>query len=827
MGKTPSAALIKAARYELKKRAARQSLAAFTLFTCPGYQMGWVHQEICDALDQFLADVIAKKSPRLIITMPPRSGKSEIVSRRFPAYALGRCPDLQIIATSYGSSLSQRFNRDVQRIIDDDAYREVFPETTLSGMNARTSATGSYIRTADLFEIVGHRGAYRSTGVGGGITGQGAECVLEGAKVVTPYGERSIETICAGMPVLAYNEKTGKPEWHTVQAVRVKDVSNRLIRISSDGGRSLFVTGNHPVYADGRFKRADLLATGQMLLCVVREGLHPERVRMEEEGFPRNEKRVLLKGMLSGIRKQKGGGETQVHTVWCPRKERTEVLPGVSARCATMEVRDGETTHKKTLRVLRETLSCGTSWPRHLRKILLHGLQERISQRFNESRGKCPVQKLGRSTAEQGERSKGVPRFATLGLGAGRVFLRPLRRNGKPDCASRQPQSRIERNEESRNPLQEVSRRGSSTGGSWYLRGEHIAEVECVPLNGRSVRVYDLQVEGCHNFFANGILVHNCLIIDDPVKDRASADSPTTRESTWDWYTSTAYTRLSPGGGVIAMATRWNTDDLIGRLIEQDKRGTGDHWTLINYPAIAERDEIHRKAGEALHPERYPLEALMKIRAAIGSRDWAALYQQSPVPDGGGLFKREWIQYWDKLPDRFDSTCISWDMTFKDSKTSDYVVGQVWGRKDGCFYLIDQFRGQWDFVKTLDQFVAAAQKYPRVTRKLVEDKANGSAIISTLKRKVSGIIPITPKESKEARASAVTTLWEAKNVFLPPKDRFPWVERDFIPELLSFPSGAHDDQIDSMSQALNDLNKRGTLKIDQTNIEYLGRFVNR
>ena len=485
--KTPSAALIKAARYELKKRAARQALSSFILFTYPQYLMGWVHEEICEALDKFLEDVREKRSPRLIITMPPRSGKSEIVSRRFPAYALGRNPDMQIIATSYGSDLSARFNRDVQRIIDDDPYRAVFPETTLSGKSVKTTVAGAYIRTSDLFEIVGHKGAYRSTGVGGGITGQGADI----------------------------------------------------------------------------------------------------------------------------------------------------------------------------------------------------------------------------------------------------------------------------------------------------------------------------------------------LIVDDPVKDRASANSATIRESTWDWYTSTAYTRLSPGGGVIVMCTRWHTDDLVGRLIDRDHKGTGDHWTVINYPAIAEEDEPHRKKGEALHPERYPLEALEQIRKAVGARDWEALYQQHPVPDGGGLFKREWIQYWDQLPERFDAACISWDMTFKDSKASDYVVGQVWGRKDGCFYLIDLFRGKWDFVNTLEQFISASKKYPRITRKLVEDKANGSAIISTLKKKVSGIIPITPKESKEARASAVTTLWEARNVYLPPPDRFPWVEREFIPELLSFPSGAHDDQIDSLSMALNDLSKHGGLNIDPTNLAYL------
>lgn len=225
--------------------------------------------------------------------------------------------------------------------------------------------------------------------------------------------------------------------------------------------------------------------------------------------------------------------------------------------------------------------------------------------------------------------------------------------------------------------------------------------------------------------------------------------------------------------------------------------------------------------GELLFPERFSEQQVSEMEKTMGAYATAGQFQQRPVPRGGGLFQESWIQHWTELPKSFDATVISWDMTFKDTKSSDFVVGQVWGKKGGCFFLIDQFRGQWDFVKTLEQFVTAAKKHPRITRKLVEDKANGSAIISTLKKKVSGIIPVTPKESKEARASAVATLWEAKNVYLPPTDRFPWVKNDFIPELLAFPAGVHDDQVDAMTQALNDLSKGGTIKIDQSNMEYL------
>lgn len=125
------------------------------------------------------------------------------------------------------------------------------------------------------------------------------------------------------------------------------------------------------------------------------------------------------------------------------------------------------------------------------------------------------------------------------------------------------------------------------------------------------------------------------LIIDDPLKDRAEAESELKRNTVWDWYTSTAYTRLMPKGRVIVVQTRWHEDDLAGRLLEAVEKG-GDKWVCLNLPAIDGE-------GKALWPERYPVEALERIKAAIGPRDWAALYQQQPSPDDGDFFKRDWF----------------------------------------------------------------------------------------------------------------------------------------------------------------------------------------
>lgn len=157
---------------------ARRSLLSFTKFTKPDYKTGWFNRVLARELDRFLADVIAEKSPRLIIEAPPRHGKSELASRRFPAYALGRYPDLSFIGTSYSSDLASQMNRDVQRIIDAEAYRRLFPDTTLWGSNIRTVADGSYLRNSDIFEIVDHQGVYKSAGVGAGITGRGGRILL-------------------------------------------------------------------------------------------------------------------------------------------------------------------------------------------------------------------------------------------------------------------------------------------------------------------------------------------------------------------------------------------------------------------------------------------------------------------------------------------------------------------------------------------------------------------------------------------------------------------------------------------------------------------------
>jgi predicted phage terminase large subunit-like protein len=466
-----------ASREFLKRSLASSVFANFVQYTMPEYRMGWFHELVCNALDVFLARVARKESPRLILTAPPRHGKSELISRRFPAYVLGKHPDMTLICTSYAAALASRMNRDVQRVIDSQEYRQLFPGTCLADKGVADGQ--SYSRTTEFFEIVGRKGSYRSAGVGGGITGMGADCI----------------------------------------------------------------------------------------------------------------------------------------------------------------------------------------------------------------------------------------------------------------------------------------------------------------------------------------------IVDDPIASQAEAHSPIERQKVWDWFNTVLYTRCQPGAGIAIIHTRWHEDDLIGRLLEREKEDGFEGWEVINFPAIAERDEEFRKEGEPLFPEFFDIKALERIRKRQSSMDWSALYQQRPAPDDGQVFRREWFRYWTEPPRNLDKVMMSWDMTFKDTAGSDYVVGQVWGKRDAESFLLDQVRGRMGFVRTCQEVERLAAKWPAAYEKLVEDKANGPAVIDTLRKRLPGIIPIEPEGSKLARAHVVTAMLEAGNVRFPDPRQHPWVG-ELESELLSFPVGLHDDQVDALTQALRRMYLRPPIKIN-------------
>lgn len=310
------------------------------------------------------------------------------------------------------------------------------------------------------------------------------------------------------------------------------------------------------------------------------------------------------------------------------------------------------------------------------------------------------------------------------------------------------------------------------------------------------------------------------LVIDDPIKDRKQADSVTYRGAVWDWWTDVASTRLAPGAPVVLILTRWHDDDLAGRLLAAED---GDQWRVVRIPAEAdhdpdkgETDPLGRDVGEFLDSARgRTLEQWARIKVRSGSRTWNALYQGRPSSAEGDMFKRgswqtydqpQWIDREDgsKWVTGFDEVLASWDLTFKDTEGTDMVVGQVWARRGADAYLLDQVRDRMDFVRTCAAVRQLSARWPQALVKIVEDKANGPAVIAMLGRTVPGIVPEEPQGSKVARAAAVSPLVESRNVWLPAPELAAWVG-EFIEEHAGFPTAAHDDQVDAMSQALNRL----------------------
>lgn len=313
------------------------------------------------------------------------------------------------------------------------------------------------------------------------------------------------------------------------------------------------------------------------------------------------------------------------------------------------------------------------------------------------------------------------------------------------------------------------------------------------------------------------------IVIDDPVKNWEEATSVKYRERNWNWYLSVARTRLAPGGSIIVVQTRWHEDDLSGRLERASDDGTGDRFEVVRLAALAPESEDHelgvyvhpttrekivlrdwhRDEGETLWHEQFSQESVEQTRKVLGPHIFGALYQQAPSPAEGGILQRAWWRSYDRLPDELgrDDALISVDSAFKDHDDSDFVVMQVWWRYGARKYLVAQIRDRMNyptFRKTLRQF---ALRHPECRKILVEDSANGPAVIADLEGNISGLVARTPRGSKESRATATTGDLESGNVYLPDVSIAPWVV-DFIDECANFPNAANDDQVDAYTQAM-------------------------
>jgi len=815
-------------RQELANRAlCRRRLLPFVHRNVVDYEAGWVHQEICQKLEQFEKDVIDRKSPRLMLFLPPRAGKSQLASIDFPAWFLGRNPTKEIISCSYSSSLAMSFSRKVRTTLRDPKYHAVFPDTELV---KDSQSTENWLTTQD--------GGFLASGVGTGITGRGAHCVIPYCTICTRNGIIPIQDVKVNDEVLSYDHRTNERVWTRVRAVSASLSNERIINncgIRTTASHQLFEKGVGYVRAD-QMENANVGNAIKFNLPQVQQSFfdsHFRRTKNNKEGI---QSQILQRKMRQRCSAQK-------YQPRLPNMQRKKSTPCKDVHGLFQEGRN-ECTHSSILHKLPKVFPQATGrdeqtfkqWPKT--SFLWSGLLPRFQKIKRVYTGKnqrttslytlwdtyaskilhtcllyCFPEKCSRSSLQWS-----LSPIESRGEGKAKRSLRYVRTITSADgYSSYRSRCGAQRNEEHGATVQDVPQVISQDGGC-------SASSIKTGLRGSGKYVVDLQTESGNflvgpedildsdSFFQFCILSINCLIIDDPVRNREDAESALNREKVWDWYSSTAYTRLAPGAGVLVILTRWHIDDLGGRLIKAMKQGK-DQWEIVVYPAIAVHDEKYRKAGEALHPERYDLKALLSIKKSLIPRDWDALYQQNPTTEEGAILKRQYWNRWENdSPPKCTYTIQSYDTAYSKSEQADYSVITTWGLfypdgdlsehyvnvagekvkgndftgEEAHLILLDRVKGRWDFPH-LKAKGYELHRYWLPDSTIIEAKATGLPLAHEMRRMGIPVQTFTPTKGNDklTRVHSITDLFASGFIWAP---RTEWAD-DLIEECHQFPAG--------------------------------------
>lgn len=306
------------------------------------------------------------------------------------------------------------------------------------------------------------------------------------------------------------------------------------------------------------------------------------------------------------------------------------------------------------------------------------------------------------------------------------------------------------------------------------------------------------------------------VIVDDPFKNGEEANNPDLRDKVYDTFADSVVTRArGKGNAIIVIHTRWHEDDLIGRLAKSGE------WLIINIPCVWEKGVdklLGRKVGQTLCPELgFDGQWAESMQKLLGKKKWNALYQGDPLIEGGNIIKRADIRYYDRNsePTTFEEIVLSCDLTFGGmSKISDPYCMSLWGRNGGNHYLLKVWDKRASFTETLKTLRIICNENPQLRKKIIERKANGQATIDMLSSEIGGFVAYDPKNtSKEDRLRSVSPYFEGGNIYFPCEEIMPNVE-DYVQQLLKFPSGEHDDFVDTTSQYLLNYEYRYSGKVN-------------
>ena len=793
----------------------------------------WKRAPHLDIIETAVLDTIDRKSG-VTLSAAVRHGKSEYASLWLPAWFLGRNPDKRVILATHEARFARSWGRRVRNVLAEygPAQFGVHPDPG----NAAANEWG----------IEGHDGGMVTVGVGGAPIGRGGDlCIASGTLVSTPQGAVDIDTLAhRGGTLWAYDHK----ERRTVEATIVgatESVTSELVEVQFTSGRIVRCTPDHQIYVNGHgYVEAGDLTPGATVTAT-REA----RMPVLRDCVPTDAERC------GPVSPQRGGDVLQSPVrdtaPGCTPAGEPEAPRG--GRIALRVLRRGrdyaglglgqEAASGPGVRLLRpEVLRDGATSAAHVRTVWGADRQEGPSVLLDL----YPDPKIRNSDSVDPQRMPPLPLRVSAEVIPTHLLLPPVCKPGprstndrpgklplpgrdelfrlvsKDAPADHRAGRRLRRvwiHNEATHPSHQRERVGQPAGESGDLvfnsprrPPQIISDTVAVVRQARGDRhvVYDLEVEGCHNFFAGEILVHNC-IVDDPIRSWEAAQSALQREKIMDWWTGTMESRREPGAAVVIICARWHEDDLTGALHAE----APDDWTDVRLPAICddpENDPLGRAEGEPLWPERYDAEALAKTKGRVslrlGSQVWDAQYQQRPSNPKGGMFTTEWPTIQRSIVDA--RTTGGWVRRWDLAATAaggDWTVGVLMTKlSDDRFVVVDRVAGQWapDDVRT--QLQGCAVSDPPGTRiVLPQDPGQaGKDQAQQLVRMLAGYDVRTLPEtgSKETRATGLAAQQRAGNVLLVEAS---W-NRAFIAELAAFPKAKHDDQVDAAAGAFNALN---------------------
>jgi predicted phage terminase large subunit-like protein len=779
----------------------KSDFVSFVKSVWPAFIEGPHHTIIGDAFNRIANGTLK----RLIIAIAPRHGKSELGSIHFPAWLMGKFPDRKIIQCSNTAELAVGFGRKVRDLVSKEVYANTFPDVKLK---TDSKAAGRWSTNAG--------GDYFAIGVGGAVTGKGADCAYFACKCLTRRGILRMSEVRVGDEVLGYDHGSGKSRWTRVLAVSTQ-LKPELVNV---GG--FICTPEHRIYTGRGYSAAsDAREVAVLPLW--------NRVLADNKGTQPKHSEVWAQwggwDILFKKLRHPGSSLRKVSRMWrvegSSGKNMQELLPKREAYSAAV-------------RGMRENIFKGVS---------------REKEGPGEARGRGAVllqsrvlRQVQMETSSDSPRNDRDMRNVRVSVSPREAILRNgLLREKEGDGSG--VLRRVEFHEayskkEKRRGVR-VLRKGEvpSSGPPYrpqrekqHIR-EHGLDVRPVPrqisshrlgacaedfkhlLLGSGYWVVDIQTD-TGNFFSNGVLAHNCLIIDDAHSEQeAKMNDPKVYEKTYSWYMAGPRQRLQPNGSIIIINTRWSKGDITGRLIDDmTNREGADQWEYIELPAIM-------PDGQPLWPDFWKLEELLSIKASLPVHLWQSQYMQQPTAEESAIIKREWWRTWTaEDPPKTDFIIQSWDTAFLKTERADYSACTTWGvfswtnddgRKTSCIILLDAYKEKLEFPE-LKKKAVEFYKYWKPDSLIVEAKAAGSPLIHELRRSGIPVQDFNPGgQDKIARLNAVSDIFQSGMVFVPPTR---WAE-EVIEEVADFPFGRHDDLVDSTSQALLRFRRGGFIKL--------------